>query len=287
MLFGYIKRKIKGYIIRRMPKETIIKKEPVYIPTVMDSMLENRIALITGGTAGIGFSIARRFLQSGAKVIITGRSEIRLDDAVAKLAEYGDVRGVVMDNGNIAEMSNKFQEITSIFDSPVDIVVNNAGVLAGSCFGKYTEEDYDKVMDVNLKGTFFLSQMVANYMKEQGIKGNILMIGSSSSLRPALSPYTLSKWGIRGLTLGMAKSLAPYGITVNGLAPGPTATAMLVDENKDQLALDSAPLKRYADAEEMANLALFLVGNTGKMIVGDMVFMTGGAGVITFDDIRY
>lgn len=124
-------------------------------------------------------------------------------------------------------------------------------------------------------------------MKAHQIKGNILNIASSSSLRPAVSAYTLSKWGIRGLTLGLAKTLAPYGITVNGVAPGPTATPMLMKGDRHNITHDGLPAGRYALPEEIANMALFLVSDMGRMVVGDIVYMTGGAALLTFEDMTY
>lgn len=123
-------------------------------------------------------------------------------------------------------------------------------------------------------------------MKENQIKGNILNIASSSSLRPAVSAYTLSKWGIRGLTLGLAKVLAPYGITVNGIAPGPTATPMLKSD-VDSITNNDIPLGRFVMPEEIANMAVFLVSEMGRSIIGDIVYMTGGAGVVTYEDMKY
>ena len=151
---------------------------------------------------------------------------------------------------------------------------------------KLTEEEFEQVIKTNLNGTFFLSKTVAKYMIQNGIKGNILNIASSSSLRPAASAYTFSKWGIRGFTLGLAKTLAPYGITVNGLAPGPTATPMLHRDGHD-ITFEKNPMGRFAMPEEIANMAAVLVSDIGRMIVGDIVYMTGGAGVITYDDIEY
>lgn len=119
------------------------------------------------------------------------------------------------------------------------------------------------------------------------IKANILNIASSSSLRPAISPYTLSKWGIRGLTLGLAKSLIPYNIVVNALAPGPTATPMLLPQSSESIDLPTSPANRYATADEIANMAVMLVSDIGRMIIGDCIYMTGGAGVITYDDMSY
>lgn len=93
--------------------------------------------------------------------------------------------------------------------------------------------------------------------------------------------------GIRGLTLGLAKSLAPYGITVNGIAPGPTATPMLLEDSQSNITNNSNPIGRYVLPEEIANMAVVLVSSMGRTIVGDMIYMTGGAGIITYDDINY
>lgn len=157
----------------------------------------------------------------------------------------------------------------------------------GSQFGSTKEEDYDNVMDTNLKGVFFLSQLVARYMVDNHIEGNILNIASASSLRPAASVYTLTKVGIKEFTLGMAKSLIPHGIVVNGLAPGPTATPMLVKEEKPNLALGHNPLGRFAMPEEIANMAVILTSNMSRTVVGSIVYMTGGGGTITYEDVHY
>ena len=133
----------------------------------------------------------------------------------------------------------------------IDILVNNAGVISKTHFGKTDEKDYNLVMETNLKGTYFLSEIVSNYMIENGIKGNILNISSSSALRPAVSAYSMAKWAIHGLTLGMAKKLSPYGIVVNSIAPGPTATRMLQSDNIININRMSSPSERYATASEI------------------------------------
>ena len=149
-----------------------------------------------------------------------------------------------------------------------------------------TEHDFDRVLDTNLKGVFFLSQIFSKYLIKNHIPGNILNIASSSSLRPAVSAYTLSKWGIRGLTMGLAKSLAKYGITVNGIAPGQTATPML-HAPKDNLSNNTCPLGRWILPEEIANGALFLVSDLGRAVVGDILYMTGGSALLSFEDMNY
>lgn len=256
-------------------------------------LLKGRTALVTGGTSGIGRAIAEAFLRAGSdEVIITGRDSGRLDKTCREIEESvsitGRILGVEMDISNIKGIEKKWEDVLSVSSSKtIDILVNNAGVL-GSSFGQTTEEDYDLVMSTNLKGTYFLSQIVAHYMKDHHILGNILNVASSSSLRPAASVYTLSKWGIRGLTLGMARVLTQYGITVNGIAPGPTATPMLQKGMKGNSIYHPKSLTgRYATPDEIANLAVVLVSNMGKMIVGDIVYATGGAGIITNEDMNF
>lgn len=253
-------------------------------------LLGNKRVLITGGTSGIGFATAKAMLRAGATVCITGRSEERLKEAVDKLStEEGCKERIFseqMDNTQISSFESHLTHIMALMGGEVDILVNNAGTLGG-VFGSATEEEFNKVLDTNLKGVFFLSQLVAKRMKENHIEGNILNIASSSSMRPASSAYTLSKQAIKALTAGMAKSLIPYGIVVNGLAPGPTATPMLVNDHGENLFLKTNPLGRYATADEIANMAVILTSAMGRTIVGSIVYMTGGAGIITYDDIYY
>ncbi len=278
-------RSLKTKLIRSMKK-----KEAVYIPVLHSELLKGRNALITGGTRGIGYAIATTFLKNGARVVITGRSANGVKKAVEKLnsiqTESGKAFGVVLDNTDTASFEKQFAEAVSLCGQ-VDILINNAGVIAGGNFGNFENEGFDKTLETNLKAPALLSEIVAKYMIKQNIAGNILNICSSSSLRPAVSPYTLSKWGLRGLTLGMAKTLIPYNIVVNGLAPGPTATEMLIHDDYDGLELKNNPAGRYATAEEIANMAVVLVSNLGRMVVGDIVYVTGGAGLTTYDDMSY
>ena len=184
----------------------------------------------------------------------------------------------------VEEFKAKFDEALSLLPKDrqhIDILVNNAGVLGGS-IERATQEDYDLIMNTNLRGTFFLSRIVCDYYKEHGIHGNVLNIASSSCIRPAESVYSVSKWGIRGLTLGLARHYSRYGITVNGLAPGPTATPMLLKKDKDNLFKD-IPLGRYVLPEEIANLAVVLVSEMGRPVIGDILYATGGFGNVTFE----
>ena len=252
--------------------------------------LKGRVALITGGTSGIGYAIAKAYLNAGANVIITGRTDDRLVRACNELSITsmggGKCKTLVLDNQDVASIPAKIKNAVSLFGR-IDILVNNAGVLGGY-ISNSTESEYDAVLDTNLKGVFFLSKEIGHYFKDNNIKGNILNIASSSSLRPAASAYTISKWGIRGLTLGLAKVLAPYDITVNGIAPGQTATPMLRStKNLNNIAAPKTPIGRFALPEEIANMAVIMVSDMGRLIMGDIVYMTGGVGNLTNEDLTW
>lgn len=292
-----MKRKIKKMIkkIIMIIKLPFIKVSYINNYIYKDELLIGRTALITGGTTGIGYSIAKLFLINGANVIITGRDQKKIDRSIKELKKYlnkqhhNDIFGFEMDISDTKNINSHFEKIVDYLENiQIDILVNNAGVILGANIGETKIEDYEKCMQTNLEGMYFLSQSFFEYMKKNKLKGNILNVLSSSSMRPAVKPYTLSKWGAKGLTIGMAKKFIEYGIVVNGIAPGPTATPMLIDElDGDNLFLNSSPSKRYVTSEEIANGALFLVSDLGKMVVGDILYMTGGAGIVTVDDINY
>lgn len=287
-------RNFLNRVARYIERITTVQKTNNVVANVVslskNNLLIGRCALITGGTSGIGLAIAKAMLSAGANVVICGRNSKKLasvKDAIAtENPEYANrVHVVKLDLSLSNDYENLITEILTRVPK-FDILVNNAGTL-GCQFGSGTEQEFDKVLNTNLRGAFLLSQAVAKYFVTNKIKGNILNIGSSSSFRPASSAYTLSKWGIRGLTLGMAKSLIGKGIVVNGIAPGPTATPMLLPENQKNIDLPNNPLGRYALPEEIANMAVILVSDLGRTIVGAIVPMTGGAGIITFDDMKY
>lgn len=282
-IIEFIKRGWK-LLFKRHPQ---ISMTANIVSLASSDLLKGRLALITGGTSGIGYSIAMAFLNAGANVIITGRSQVRIDNAIESLkmaCPNAKISGIVLDNSNVGAMSVVLGELLGSVD--IDILVNNAGI-NGGLLETCTEDEYQKVMDTNLKGAVFISRIISENMIKKEIKGNILNICSSSSNRPANTAYVLSKWGMRGYTLGLAKILVKHGIVVNGLAPGPTATPMLMKGDALNLSLPSNPSGRYVLPEEVANMAVVLTSGLGRMIIGDVIYITGGAGVITFDDINY
>lgn len=251
-----------------------------------------RLALITGGTSGIGKSIAIAFLNSGADVIIAGRSIKKVDTVVAEIKEQcarGQCYGMVLDISNVLEVQVAFENIQNELNyRNIDILVNSAGVSIppSEDFIK-EEENFARVIDTNLKGTYLLSKIVSNYMIEHQIEGNILNIASTSSNRPVTNVYALSKWGIKGLTLGLAKILIKHNIVVNAIAPGPTATPMMKKTADGNISLPNNPTGRFSLPEEISSMAVILTSGIGRQVVGDIVYMGGGSGVITVDDISY
>lgn len=281
-----IKKGLK--MLLRTPEIKVVSQIVTLAP---NELLKGRTALITGGTSGIGLEIAKAYVKAGAFVVVTGRDEDKLKfscDSINKLSNNSCV-GIQMDNMKVVEFEDKINTILQIIGNrKIDILVNNAGILTYDTVATENIDQYDRVLDTNLKAPFFLSRIVSRYMIENGIHGNILNIASSSSLRPAISAYTLSKWGLRGFTSGLAKMLAPYHITVNGLAPGQTLTPMVKNKmEKENISHDNVPLGRFILPEEIANMAVVLVSGMGKAILGDIVYMTGGAGNLTFEDVSY
>ena len=283
----YIKRGVK-FILHGVPERKVYAQVSYLAPS---EMLKGRTALVTGGTSGIGYEVAKAYINAGARVVITGRNEEKVKKACEvidkEVSRKGNIFGIVMNNTDVKSMPSKLQDIERVLGTGhIDILVNNAGVVGGEV-KECTEELYNTILDTNLKGTFFLSKLVARYWVDNQIEGNILMMGSSSSLRPATSAYTLTKNALYGFTKGLAKVLAPHGITVNWLAPGPTATPMTMPNGvRDEISFPN-PLGRFVMPGEIANMAVFLVSNMGRSIIGDMVFMTGGSGIVTFDDVKY
>lgn len=258
------------------------KKIAYPVPVNTTELLKGKVALITGGSGGIGMAIAESFLKNGCKVIIAGTNEDKLKTCCEKL-NTEDSKYIVLNILDVDVMPTIIRSAAELFEeNRIDILVNSAGILNSSNFFRTTEDEYDKLMDINVKGTYFMCQAMGQYMIEHHIQGHILNVSSSSALRPAWTPYQISKWSIRGFTLGLADTLLPYGIIVNAIAPGPVATPMLGKSEGDNIYNPSCPIGRYALPEEIANLATFMVSDMGQMIVGDTFYMTGGSGTISY-----
>ena len=234
--------------------------------------LEGRKALVTGASRGIGRAIALAFAREGADVAITARS------AEALLSTVEDVRGagrqahpLVWDVTDIDAVDAQLQEARDALGG-LDVVVNNAGVvrLPSDHPAPSPEALYDYIMDTNLKGLYFICQGAARVMREQA-GGVIVNLASDAGMRGAPTPYGISKWGVIGFTGGLARQLAPAGIRVNGIAPGPVATGMMNCPDGEPQESAAHPLGRFALPEEVASVAVFLASDESRAVFGHTI----------------
>ena len=258
--------------------------QPVTVVKYQSDLLAEKNALIIGGTGGIGFAIAKNILDAGANVVITGTRDETINKAKSIIKRKGDqsCNGMILDLLDVNSFSSKLIEAEKLIGRRIDVVVNAAGYHGDEPFGKVTEKSYDRVLDINLKGVYFMTQAAGNYMKLNNIKGHILNVSSAASLKPAWTPYEVSKWGVRGITLGAADELVSYGIVVNAIGPGPVATRMLGYNQGDSLYTDCVPTERFATPDEIAQLAVIMVSDMCNLVIGDTFYITGGSGTVKY-----
>lgn len=237
-------------------------------------ILKGKKILITGGSSGIGRSIAEKCLETGAKVVITGRSYNKLE-LVKKDINNKNLYILEWDVSDTNVIDKKIEEIIIALGG-LDILFNNAGIDSYKRFLDVEEEMFDKVMDTNIKGAFFIAQSISRYFLNNKQNGKIINIASIRGIYGTSEPYGISKWGIMGLTKGLGRDLASKGIIVNGIAPGATATAINGINVKENAYYGSTKNKRIALPEEIAEIALFLASDAANHIVGEVIVCDGG-----------
>ncbi|MBA3449349.1 MAG: SDR family oxidoreductase [Pseudaminobacter sp.] len=247
--------------------------------------LSGKTAIVTGGAGGIGLAIAQRFLRDGARVMIADVDQSRGEKAERDLGGLGQVRFVKADIGKRLDIHNLIAATIDAFGD-IDILVNNAGIVHGADFLDLKEEDFDRVLRVNLKGSFLAGQAVARYMVEKinggGAAGSIVNMSSVNAVFaiPDQLAYCVSKGGVNQLTKAMALSLAPYGIRVNAIGPGSIMTDMLASVNGDpadtKILLSRTPLGRIGEPSEIAAIAAFLASDDASYITGQTIYADGG-----------
>ena len=242
--------------------------------------LQGKVAIITGGSRGIGYATADAFLREGATVIITASSPANAEKAVAKLKEAhpgSTVAGISPDLSNLESVRNEFIIATAKYGC-VDILVNNAGVSESTPFLQYTEETFDKVMDLNVKGVFNATRAASECMVARG-KGVILSTSSMVSIsgQPSGFAYPASKFAVNGLTVSLARELGPKGIRVNAVAPGITETDMMKAVPKEVIEpmIARIPLRRLGQPEDIANAFVFLASDEASYITGVVLHVDG------------
>lgn len=243
--------------------------------------LKDKVCIVTGGSGGIGYAVCDRFLQEGAKVILTSIDLPSALEAEKKLKEkYPDstVIGIAPTPlWSFNETQNAFKEVYDKFGR-IDVLVNNAGTSDETAFDCYTEEIFDRLFNLNIKAMFACTRAVVNYMEEQG-KGVIINISSVVSVcgQPKGVAYPASKSAVNGFTLSLARELAKKGIRVNAVAPGVTKTTLLKDVPARMLepVIQMIPLKRIGEGEDVANAVAFLASDKADYISGTVLNVDG------------
>ncbi len=239
--------------------------------------LKGKTALVTGSSRGIGFTLARGLREAGATVVLNGRNEETLKLASEKL---GGVYYCVFDVTNPAQVERGVREIEERYGS-IDILINNAGIQIRSPLEEFDEDDWDRVLNVNLKGVFIVSKYVVRGMisKRRGKIINICSLMSEVS-RPTVAPYTASKGGVRMLTRAMAVEWGRYNIQVNGIGPGYIVTEMtkplIARKDFDSWVKSRTPAGRWGKPEELIGTAVFLASKASDFINGQIIYVDGG-----------
>jgi len=245
--------------------------------------LEGNTAAITGGDQGIGRAIVERLAQEGADIAFCYRSnEAGADETVAAVTALGRKAAAIQaDVGKVADGQRFIAEAVAQLGG-VDILVNNAGLERRADFWDATEADYDTVMDVNLKGVFFITQAFVKHRMQAKKGGKVINISSVHEELPFphFTSYCASKGGVKMMTRNLSIELAPLGITINNIAPGaietPINTKLLNDPAKLNALLANIPLKRLGKPQDVAGLAAFLASSDSDYVTGTTFFVDGG-----------
>lgn len=245
-------------------------------------MLKGKVAVVTGGTRGIGFATVKKFLENGATVAVLGSRKETVEKALAQLQEENPsypVVGFWPDLNKDEEVKQVFEEVKNTYGS-LDILVNNAGISARDPLYEYDTEAFSKIMDLNVNAVFRCAKIAAVIMKEQG-GGVILNTSSMVSIygQPAGCGYPASKFAVNGLTKSLARELGPDQIRVNAVAPGVTKTDMVaaLPDEVIQPLIRTIPLRRVGEPEDVANAFLFLASDMASYVTGEILSVDGAA----------
>ena len=250
--------------------------------------LQDKVSIITGATKGIGLACAHEFAKEGAKVVLTGRTESLGEEAAEEIrADGGNAIFIQCDVSQNDQVQNLIEETVAHFGH-IDVVVNNAGVNHSAKFFDITEDEWDWVMGVDLKGTFLVTQAAARVMVAQGIPGVIVNVSSVMAVLALADqvPYCAAKGGVNQFTKATALALSDFGIRVNAIGPGPVLTELMqrVVHNKEKEAelLARLPLGRIAECREIATVAVFLACDDSSFFTGQTIYPDGGRMIQAF-----
>lgn len=242
-------------------------------------MLKGKVAVVTGGTRGIGFATVKKFLENEAKVVLLGSKQETVEKAIKELKQINssyEVIGFYPDLSSKEEMDEVFKKVKEIYGH-IDILINNAGISSKTKIEDYSEEEYDKITNLNIKSVFNCSKEIIPYLKET--KGVILNTSSMVSIYGQSSGvmYPTTKFAVNGITKSLARELAPYGIRVNAVAPGIINTDMVAKLPKEMIEplIKTIPFGRIGKPEDIANAFLFLSSNLSSYITGVVLSVDG------------
>lgn len=242
-------------------------------------MLKGKVAVITGGTRGIGFATAKKFLENEAKVVLLGSKQETVEKAIKELKQIDSSYEVIGFYPNLSskeEMNEVFKKVKEIYGR-IDILINNAGISSKTKIEDYSEEEYDKITNLNIKSVFNCSKQIIPYLKET--KGVILNTSSMVSIygQPSGVMYPTTKFAVNGITKSLARELAPQGIRVNAVAPGIINTDMVANLPKERIEplIKTIPFGRIGEPEDIANAFLFLSSNLSSYITGIVLSVDG------------
>lgn len=243
-------------------------------------MLKNKVAIVTGGTRGIGYAVVEKFLQNGATVVLFGSRQETVTKAVASLKEKNENWEVSGAWPTLTDADAMTAEISKIKDKygRIDILVNNAGISDSASIEKYTADHFSKIMNLNVNAVMNGILPVIEIMKQQG-GGCILNTSSMVSIcgQPSGVAYPTSKCAVNGLTWSLARELGPFHIRVNAVAPGITRTDMVAALPKEiiQPLINRIPLRRMGETEDVANAFLFLASDMASYVTGEILSVDG------------
>ena len=242
-------------------------------------MLKGKVAVITGGTRGIGFATAKKFLENEAKVVLLGSKQETVEKAIKELKQIDSSYEVIGFYPNLSskeEMNEVFKKVKEIYGH-IDILINNAGISSKTKIEDYTDEEYEKITNLNIKSVFNCSKEIIPYLKET--KGVILNTSSMVSIygQPSGVMYPTTKFAVNGITKSLARELAPQGIRVNAVAPGIINTDMVAKLPKEMIEplIKTIPFGRIGEPEDIANAFLFLSSNLSSYITGIVLSVDG------------
>jgi NAD(P)-dependent dehydrogenase (short-subunit alcohol dehydrogenase family) len=244
--------------------------------------LKDKVVVVTGAAAGIGRACAKRFAAEGAKVVLADIDAEKGEAVARELAESGaEARFVACDVGDKGQVDAMTEAAVEAYGG-IDCVIANAGIVHACEFLDLTEDDFDRVLRVNLKGVFLTGQAAARQMVTQGRGGTIINMSSVNAVMaiPAITPYVVAKGGVNQLTKVMALSLVDKGIRVNAIGPGSIMTEVFKTVATDEAAMNKilsrTPMGRVGEPDEVASIAVFLASEDSSYITGQTIYPDGG-----------